>query len=338
LASPILRYCGVAVAFALLTPSPTANTIGKKQGHAMIFKSRLDRCTRRIQIGGGTVLVHNLPRRITQDLYHQAMTITWPRFYAAIGIMFLAMNLLFALLFQLAPGGIANMYPANYWGAFFFSVETLATVGYGDMHPQTLYVHMVSTVEIFTGMMMIALITGVTFARFSLPRARIAVARNPLIRPVDGVTTLMLRAANARQSVIVDASATLSLLREEVSKEGTRIRRLYDLKLIRDHHPMFILSWSIMHVIDETSPLYGATAESLAAVDAGLILSLSGTDETTHQTMYHRELFTHEALRWNHIYADFLYADAEGNDHVDFGRLHEISEMKAATLAEIANT
>jgi inward rectifier potassium channel len=294
----------------------------------MIFKSRLDRCTRTISIAGSTIVVHNLPRRITQDLYRQAMTMTWPRFYAAIGVVFVAMNLFFSLLYQFAPGGIANQYPANYLGAFFFSVETLATVGYGDMHPQSLYVHVVSTAEIFTGMMMIALITGVTFARFSLPRARIAVARNPVVRPVDGASTLMLRAANARQSVIVDANATLSLTRNEVTLEGTRIRRLYDLKLVRRHHPMFLLSWSIMHVIDESSPLYGATPESLAAVDAGLVLSLSGTDETTHQNMYHREVFTHQALRWNHSYRDFLYVDADGSDHVDFSRLHEIEKMQ----------
>ena len=282
---------------------------------------------RQIVVGGHVIHVHRLPLKLANDIYHVAMTMSWPQFYVAIAALFFVLNMLFASLYQLGAGSIANQYPADFWGAFFFSVETLATVGYGDMHPQTIYAHLVSMLEIFIGMMSLALVTGVTFARFSLPRSRIVFSRHPVIRPMDGRQVLMLRAANARQNVIVDAEAQLHMLLNTVSSEGTPLRRLHDLKLQRQHHPMFVLSWTLMHVIDEHSPLYGRSAEQLAQLHAGFILSISGSDEITRQSMAARHLFQHEDIRWNHQYRDLLYTDEHGEDHVDFGLLHDISPM-----------
>ncbi|RMC95937.1 potassium channel protein [Aquitalea palustris] len=282
---------------------------------------------RQLEVGGRIIHVHRLPLRLAHDIYHVSMTMSWPQFYVAIGLLFCVLNLLFASLYQLMPGSIANQFPADFRGAFFFSVETLATVGYGDMHPQTVYAHVVSMLEIFIGMMSLALVTGVTFARFSLPRSRIVFSRHPVIRPMDGQQVLMLRAANARQNVIVDAQAQLHMLLNTVSSEGTRLRRLHDLKLQRQHHPMFVLSWTLMHVIDAHSPLYGRSVEELAQLQAGFILSISGSDEITRQAMASRHIFQHEDIRWNYQYKDLLYTDEHGEDHVDFGLLHEISPM-----------
>ena len=281
-------------------------------------------------VGGRIIHVHRLPLKLGHDIYHVAMTMSWPQFYVAIAALFFVLNMLFAALYQLGEASIANQFPRDFWGAFFFSVETLATVGYGDMHPQTVYAHIISTLEIFIGMMSLALVTGVTFARFSLPRSRIVFARNPVIRQMDGVPVLMLRAANARQNVIVDATAQLHVLFDTVSREGTRLRRLNDLKLQRQHHPMFVLSWTLMHVIDEHSPLYGLDVDALAGLHAGFILSISGSDEITRQSMASRHVFHHDDIRWNYQYQDLLYPDEQGEDHVDFGLLHAISPMPAS--------
>ncbi|GGP22458.1 ion channel [Silvimonas iriomotensis] len=237
------------------------------------------------------------------------------------------MNLVFATFYSMGLHPIANQYPAGFWGAFFFSVETIATVGYGDMHPQSVYGHVIATVEIFTGMMSIALITGVMFARFSRPHARIMFSHNPVIRPIDGQMMLMMRAANARQNVIVDASARLRLIRQESAVEGLQIRRIHDLHLVRHQHPMFVLSWTLMHVIDESSPLYGMTAADLARTDSMLVLSLDGTDETTTQTMRSRQSYNHEQIRWQYAYADLLYKDEDGQMHVDYTRMNEIRPL-----------
>ncbi|WP_035061338.1 ion channel [Andreprevotia chitinilytica] len=281
----------------------------------------------RIHVGDRDVITHGLAGHRLRDLYHHCMTISWPQFYGEIAAAFLLINTIFASLYQLDGHAIANQLPSGFAGAFFFSVETFATVGYGDMHPQTAFGHVIATLEIFMGMMNIALITGVTFARFSRPRARIMFACHPVIRPFDGATTLVLRAANARQNVIVDASAKLRLLRDEVSAEGTQIRRLYDLKLARHEHPMFVLSWTLFHVIDETSPLYGMTPETLDAENSSLLLTINGTDETTSQTLISRHSYAHGDIRWNHVYADLLYTDEEGNDHVDYNLLHEVRPL-----------
>jgi inward rectifier potassium channel len=203
-------------------------------------------------------------------------------------------------------------------------VETLATVGYGDMHPQTVYAHIVATVEIFTGMACIAVMTGLIFSRFSRPRAKIIFANHPVVRIIDGRQTLMIRAANTRQNVIAEATAQLHLLRLEASPEGFRLRKIHDLKLVRDRHPIFVLSWSLMHVIDESSPLYGETAETLGSTQSAFLLSLEGIDETTSQSMLARQQWGHKELRWNHRYLDLVHVDDSGVNVIDYAVFHDV--------------
>ena len=210
-------------------------------------------------------------RRLVQDLFHLFMTVSWPIIFASFATFFFVFNLLFAGAYSLQAGDIANLNPAGYWGRFFFSVETFATVGYGDMHPQTPFAHIVAAVEIFFGLMSLALITGMMFARFSRPTARFVFARQAVVRPLNGKPTLMLRAANARQNIVMEASARLRLLRDEVTPEGFRIRRIQDLPLIRNRHPVFLFGWTLLHVIDDASPLAGpdrAVAECGARLSA----------------------------------------------------------------------
>jgi inward rectifier potassium channel len=281
----------------------------------------------RMKVAGRQFVVQGSVRAVFQDLYHYLMTVSWPQLFGVIATFFLVFDFLFGWLYYLVPGCIANLSPSGFAGAFFFSVETLATVGYGDMHPQTLYGHTVAMVEVFTGLMMLALVTGMMFARFSRPRARFLFARRAVIRPLDGQLTLMFRAANARQNVVQEASAKLRLMRDEVTVEGLRMRRITDLKLVRDQQPAFFIGWTIMHLIDDSSPLSRETPESLAASGAAFILSVSGTDETTGHTLIAREEYSSAAILWNMAFQDVLTVAEDGIVHIDYTKFHEVEEL-----------
>ncbi len=304
--------------------------IGKHKPGAASHKSTARRnSARRIQLGSREVFTQGIRREVFQDLYHHFMTVGWPRLFATIGAFFLVFDLLFGCLYHLVPGCVANLNPAGFLGDFFFSVETLATVGYGDMHPQDLYGHTVAMCEIFTGLMMLALITGLMFARFSRPRARFLFAQSAVVRPLDGRLTLMLRAANARQNVVQEASARLRMLRDDVTPEGYKIRRILDLPLVRSRHPVFALGWTIMHVIDDASPLKNESPQTLADEAATFILSLAGTDETTGQMLMARAEYEASSLRWNSTFRDILNW-ADGTLHIDYSKFHDV-----LTLSEV---
>jgi len=286
-----------------------------------------ERTPRTLRIGSRQFEVHGMPPTGWGDVYHSALTMRWPTFFASLAALFVILNTIFAFLYRLGDGSIANQFPRGFAGAFFFSVETLATVGYGDMHPQTIYAHIIATLEIFIGMSGIALSTGLIFARFSLPRARILFARDVVVHPIDGRMTVMVRAANARQNVIAEAQAKLRLLRVETSSDGYVARRIHDLELVRDEHPVFTLGWNIMHVIDESSPLYGETPESLVDKQATLLMRIEGTDESTSQTIQARHSWAVEEIRWQHRYVD-LHRDVDGVTYVDYSRFHDTEPIE----------
>jgi inward rectifier potassium channel len=275
---------------------------------------------------GRKVVSTGLRRRVWQDLYHWFMTVSWPVVFGGFATFFFTFNLAFAAVYALVPDAIANLNPPGYWGDFFFSVETFATVGYGDMHPQSTFAHIVAAIEIYTGLMSLALMTGMMFARFSRPKARFLFARYAVIRVVDGQLTLMLRAANARQNIVMEATAYLRLLRQETTPEGFNIRRIIDLPLKRHQHPSFIFGWTLMHVIDERSPLHAATPESLEASTTYLLLTISGTDETTGQTMMARQSYSTSMLRWNHGFVDILSSSNDA-DYFDYTHFHEVEPL-----------
>jgi inward rectifier potassium channel len=284
---------------------------------------------RHIKIGTREVSTEGITQPIFQDLFHYCMTVTWPQLFGTFAAFFLCFDLLFGFLYHLIPGCIANLNPPGFAGAFFFSVETLATVGYGDMHPQSLYGHVVAMIEIFIGLMSLALITGIMFARFSRPRARFLFTKNVVVRPIDGKVTLVVRAANLRQNVVQDASARLRMLRDEITQENFRIRRVIDLPLLRSQHPMFVLGWTLMHVIDESSPLKSETAESLKKSGASFVLSMSGTDETTGQQLMSRAEYSHADIRWNATFRDILEELEDGTLRLDYRGFHDIEPLAA---------
>jgi inward rectifier potassium channel len=280
-----------------------------------------------VRVGTRDFVIEGIVRPIFHDLFHHFMTVSWPRLFATLATFFIVFDLLFGLLYYLVPGCIANLNPPGFAGDFFFSVETLATVGYGEMHPESFYGHSVAMIEIFVGLMSLALITGLMFARFSRPRALFLFTKNGVVRPIAGESTLIFRAANERQNVVQDASARLRMLRDETTEEGFRIRRIVDLPLVRSEHPMFTLGWTIMHVIDDASPLSSETAESLSNSRAVFVLSVSGTDENTGQTLMARGEYSYADIRWNSTFLDILEEAPDGTIHVDYGKFHDIEPL-----------
>jgi len=280
--------------------------------------------THHIRIGEREVETRGLQENFWTDLYHRSMTVQWPVFFGTAAAIFFILNSVFAFLYWLGDKPIANVRDNGPLDYFFFSVETLATVGYGDMHPQSNYGHVIATVEIAVGMSLLAVMTGLIFARFSRPRARFIFAAYPVVATHQGQPTLMIRMANARHNTISQATARLWLFRVETTLEGERIRRFHELLLDRRDHPMFVLTWTIFHTIDETSPLYRMTPADLDAVDGALTVSVSGIDDSSAQHLHARRLYSGADIRWNHRYRDITTASKEGRLVIDYKMFDEV--------------
>jgi len=282
-----------------------------------------------IKIGRREIETRGLKQGFGTDLYHQSMTVYWPVFFGTAALIFVLLNAVFAFFYYLGDQPVANVSKELPLSLFYFSIETLATVGYGDMHPQTNYGHLIATVEIFTGMCFLAVMTGLIFARFSRPRARFVFAKHPVVAVHQGLPTLMIRIANARHNTISQATARLWLFRAENTREGDQLRRYHELKLDRREHPMFSLSWTIFHVIDEASPLYGMSEDDLAAVDAALALNVGGVDDSSAQQLYARQLYSQQDIRWQHRYRDITSISPEGRLLLDYSKFHDVTPEAA---------
>jgi inward rectifier potassium channel len=268
-----------------------------------------------VRLGGREVIAEGLHLSFWADISHRCMTASWPAFIGGA-----------ALLYWIGYQPISNVPGGSYIDYLYFSIETLSTAGYGDMHPQTHYGHFIAAVELFTGIFSMSLMTGLIFARFSRPHARLLFADHPVISDHNGKPTLMIRFANERQNVIGNASARLWLLRDEVSLEGGSFRRFYELPLVRNEHPAFALSWTLYHVLDEESPLYGLNANDLEASGVSLVVVVSGYDVVAAQTVHARKSYDHSDVRFGHRYADILGTSEDGRIRIDYGRFHDILE------------
>jgi len=258
------------------------------------------------------------------DPYHLLLTIPWIGFFLLIWSSYVTINILFAFAYWLGGNCIANAKPGSFLDAFFFSVQTLASIGYGAMYPTTLYANTVVTIEAMIGVMGIALMTGLAFARFSRPTARVMFSRVAIITQHEGMPTLIFRTANQRRNMILEAQMGVYLMRDDITLEGESMRKIYDLKLVRNQTPNFSLSWTVMHIIDESSPLYGMTAELLTQTQALLMISLSGIDETVTQIVHARHSYGANEILWNHQFVDVIYHTPDGHRYFDYTHFHDV--------------
>jgi inward rectifier potassium channel len=264
------------------------------------------------------------------DLYHHTLRLGWCRFLSGGVALYLGANALFALFYLLQPGAIANARPGSFADAFFFSVQTMATVGYGQMSPATLYANIVVTMETAVGLMFLALATGLVFARFSRPTARVLFSRVAVIGPHNGHPTLSFRLANQRRNQILEAEVAVTLLRDEETGEGVRLRRFYELQLTRYRTPVLAMTFTVMHEIDRDSPLWGASAASLESENAELVVTASGIDETIAQHVHARTSYLPHEILWSHRFVDVIGWSDDGSRVIDYRRFHDTVPLMAA--------
>ncbi len=283
---------------------------------------RRDR-TEIIHADGYDMHVVGVPRAGLRDVYHWLLRVPgWAALGAVVGA-YLLLNVLFALAY-LAVGGVAGAARGSFLDAFFFSMETMGTIGYGAMYPASRAANAIMAVESVVGILVVAVTTGLTFARFSLARARVVFSARVAVGPYDGVPTVMVRIGNERRGRIVDAGFRLTITRTQRTAEEGVAYRTTDLALVRDRAPFLARSWTLLHRIGEGSPLAGETPESLAAQDAELTLAVTGTDETSLQAVHAQHTWIHTAIIWGTRLADVLSETPDGNVVLDLRRFHDV--------------
>ena len=288
---------------------------------------RLVRIVSRGEEQGPLRLGNNIPWY--SDLYHRTLVIRWPGFLILGAGLYLGLNVVFAGLYMLRVGAIDHARPGSFADAFFFSIQTMATIGYGVLTPSGTYANVVMTAETIVSLLFAAFTTGLTFSRFSRPTARVTFSKVATIAPYNGQPTLSVRLSNGRRNQILEADVSLVLLRSEKTKEGSMMRRFYDLPLSRGHTPVFSLTFTAMHPIDEASPFYGADPASLEGNDAELLVTVTGLDETMSQTIHARASYTADEILFGQRFRDMFGYTQEGRlviDHSYFDELEPVPE------------
>ena len=279
--------------------------------------------TARVRAGSYEFKKSGVSRFDLRDPYHFAVALSWPQFLSALLALYLAVNLVFGTLFWLAPGSVANARPNSFADALFFSFETLGTVGYGEMYPAASYGRVVAAAEILCGLGITAILTGLTFVRFSRPRAKLVFAPHPVVAMHLAKPTLMLRVGNGRASILMDAIAKLNVLLTEDTAKGKPIRRAQELRLERAHLPLFPLTWTLMHVLDERSPLHGYDSARAIEAQTQLFVTVEARDPTVATIVHDIRSYGPADFRFGVRYASVVTVDGSTVE-ADLTRIGEV--------------
>ncbi len=330
-------------------PSPKSSPAGRGGSHSHTHDDQADsgsfsrgkkvrrrvfqRSSKPVYVRSGQVefLKLNLQRREYRDIYQWVLSLKWPEFAVLIAGIYIILNLVFAAFYVLGDECIAGIRSGSYYDAFFFSVQTLATVGYGHWYPQNLYGHIITTIEIIVGVFGLAVMTGLIFVRFSRPAARILFSKVIVIGTLNGRPTLMLRVGNLRAQSMVEAEFRILFSRDQPIREGDTFRYFYHLKLHFDRLISFPAALTLRHTIDEQSPLYGETAESLANSRAMFVASVVGIDPVIPAAVQTQQDYTWRDLRFGERFVEIYSEPSQGKLTVDFGRLHDTEPVNEQT-------
>jgi inward rectifier potassium channel len=271
---------------------------------------------------GYTIWVNGAERTRLRDAYHSFLQIRWPASLGLIALGFFLVNVVFAVVYYFI-GGVDGVGPTSFFDALMFSVETLGTIGYGVMHPTSHAASVVVIVESIAGIMCVALITGLVFAKFSRPVARIAFSKNCVICTHEGKPTLMFRCGNQRSNVIVEARMHVVATKVVSTDPSKPFYKLYDLKLVRDRIGGLRRGWLVMHVLDETSPLFGLDAEGMAKAEVELEIAVMGFDDVTLQTVHAMHQYSDKDILVAHKFVDTLTNLPNGDLMLDVTKFHD---------------
>ena len=282
--------------------------------------------------GRVNILKQGILRSQPMDWYHLLLTMPWPSLITVAFMAYVITVGLFGLLYMLEPAGISGMRSHGYLHYFFFSSHIFSTVGFSQNFPTSYYTEVLISIESFIGWCSFGLITGLLFSRFSRPTARVIFSHFCVVEMYDGKPTLAFRAANRRGNLILHGSVHVTLTRNEKTLEGESVRRIYELPLLRARSSFFNLTWTVRHVIDEASPFYGQTAETLRKNETELAVLLSGTDDTFGQTVHGHFAYNHEEILFGHRFVSMFRRNDEGHPVIDFSKFDTVEEVPETTI------
>ncbi len=278
-----------------------------------------------MRVGSVEIVKRGVRRYDLSDPYHFAVELSLKEFALVFLALEFVINTAFAFLYLASPGCIANLRPGSFSDAFFFSIETLATVGYGEMVPATLYGHAVSATEILCGLVFTAIMTGLLFVRFSRPKSKICFADQAVVTTRNGSPALMVQIANGRTTLLINAVARLIAVLLEENAEGHVLRKLHDLALSNADLSLFSITWTVMHDIDENSPLAGYDAERFKKGDVRLILTIEAQNPIIGAPVHDMRIYSADEILFGMHYAESVTLD---------DRLRPVADLTRLSLVE----
>jgi inward rectifier potassium channel len=291
------------------------------------MKNRFRRHPRTIKIENkdGRFVIHGMGNWYHQwrDPYHLLLTIPWMGFAGIVSVAYLCINTVFAFAYLAGGDCLEGARTGSFSDAFFFSVQTLASIGYGAIHPKTFYANSIVTLESITSLLLIAVLTGIAFARFSRPIAKLLFSKFTIITSHNSQPTLMFRVANERNNFILESHAQVYLIIDEITHEGDSMRRIHELKLLRQRTPSLVLTWTVMHQIDADSPLYGLDAGDLKRLNANVSVLIGGVDETVAYTITARYIYNTDDILFDRKFTNLIQKSVNGDRYFDYSFFHD---------------
>lgn len=262
------------------------------------------------------------------DIFHLVLASSWSEFFIVNTILYLCMNLFYASLYYIGGDSILNADPLSFWDAFVFSFQTSTTIGYGHFLPATQYADIIVILDTLSSIVYVAITTGLAFAKLSLPTARVEFTESCVVHQFEGKNTLMFRVANGRDSHIADTSIEAVVVLSEKSEEGITMERIHDLKLVRHRSPIFFMSWSVMHIIDESSPLYGIEGTDLNNSNLRVVISLTGIDDWSSQNIHASHIYYMDDIVIGKQFADILTNNKDGSITMDYDQFNVLKNIE----------
>jgi inward rectifier potassium channel len=312
---------GLPSSLPSLPPNPSQRPLDRDLG----FGSLASRQHYRLLNRDGSFNVRRLHEAWADRLfaYHALVNLSWSRFFALLGVWYMAINALFALGYlALGPGALQGAFEGPlFWRAFFFSIHTFATVGYGNIVPVSFLANALVALQTLFGLLSLAVATGLVFARFSRPNALILYSQSALIAPYRDQASFQFRIANGRRSQLLNVQALVMHSRFE-QVDGARVRRFYSMELERNFVAVFPANWTVVHPISPQSPLFGWTREQLLDAEAEFLVLLNAVDETYSQMVYSRSSYSTHEIEWGRRFA-MMFFEEGARSVLDLNRLNE---------------